>query len=612
MEKKKYITISEVEVEDIVRAGITIVEEAKELHKIIKAAVGEEEAKETSDPRSLWQNLVAKRALKPWHPHKLHQLLYYSVYAHWDASINGPPLYWFPSLHESKATNLGRVMEIYGPKLLGASYKDPISSFGLFQKFTVEHPEIYWSIVLEELSVVFREQPRCILDTTDESKLGGSWLPGAALNVAECCLLPSCHPRKCDDNLAVVWREEGDDSRVNCMTLKQLREKVMLVANALDASFSRGDAIAIDMPMTVNAVIIYLAIVLAGCVVVSIADSFPAKEIATRLRVSNAKGIFTQDFIIRGGKKFPLYSRVVEASSVKAIVLPAAGNELGIILREQDQPWKDFLCSVNHLPSGATLALYHGSPLGRGFGKFVQDAGVTLLGTVPSMVKAWKSTDCMADLDWGKIKYFYSAGEASDVDDDLWLSSRASYKPVIELCGATETSGSFIQGNMLQPQAFGACSSSLATGVVILHENGLPYPDDDRPCVGEMGLFPLYMGASERLLNADHYETSSLEIERVCNHADESILESVAVSVAPQDGGPQLLVIFVVLKQGFSSKPEELKKKFSMAIQRNLNPLFKVNFVKIVPEIPRTSTNKLLRRVLRDQMKIELTIHSKI
>lgn len=58
--------------------------------------------------------------------------------------------------------------------------------------------------------------------------------------------------------------------------------------------FSRGDAIAIDMPMTVNAVIIYLAIVISGLVVVSIADSFAAKEISIRLRVSKAKAIFTQ------------------------------------------------------------------------------------------------------------------------------------------------------------------------------------------------------------------------------------------------------------------------------------------------------------------------------
>ena len=27
---------------------------------------------------------------------------------------------------------------------------------------------------------------------------------------------------------------------------------------------------------------------------------------------------------------------------------------------------------------------------------------------------------------------------------------------------------------------------------------------DDMPCAGEVGLFPLYLGATDRLLNADH------------------------------------------------------------------------------------------------------------
>ena len=51
---------------------------------------------------------------------------------------------------------------------------------------------------------------------------------------------------------------------------------------------------AIDMPMTVEAVVAYLGIVLAGCVVVAIADSFAAAEIAMRLRISKAKAIVTQ------------------------------------------------------------------------------------------------------------------------------------------------------------------------------------------------------------------------------------------------------------------------------------------------------------------------------
>lgn len=64
----------------------------------------------------------------------------------------------------------------------------------------------------------------------------------------------------------------------------------------------------------------------------------------------------------------------------------------------------------------------------------------------------------------------------SNVDDDLWLSSRAYYQPIIECCGGTELASSYIQGNPLQPQVFGAFSSaSLTTGFVILDEYGIPY-----------------------------------------------------------------------------------------------------------------------------------------
>ncbi|XP_062076636.1 probable CoA ligase CCL12 [Humulus lupulus] len=721
----------EVGVEDLVKAGLST-EEAKYFQRVLEDIVNGAKGLE---PSEVWREVVARRLLKPSHPHELHQLLYHSVYANWDVSTRGPPLYWFPSLHQSKKTNLGRLMEKYGSEVLGPLYKDPITSFSLFRKFSVQQPEAYWSIVLKELSVSFQEAPKCILDSADKSKRSGSWLPGSVLNIAECCLLPTSYPMKRDDSPAIVWRDEGyDDSEVNVLTLKELREKVMLVANALDAMFSKGDAIAIDMPMTVNAVVISLAIILSGFVVVSIADSFAAKEIATRLRVSNAKAIFTQDFILRGGRKFSLYSRVVDAAPHKAIVLPVNGSNLGLQLREQDISWEKFLSNVsnqarsNHytpfyqpadslinilfssgttgepkaIPwtqlsplrcaadtwahidaqvgdvycwptnlgwvmgpallfssflTGATLALYHGSPLGHGFGKFVQDSGVTILGTVPSLVKVWKSTQCMKDLDWTKIKVFASTGEASNVDDDLWLASQAYYQPIMECCGGTELASSYIQGSLVQPQAFGAFSTAAMTvGLVILDENGIPYPDKQE-CTGEVGLFPLYLGATDRLLNADNekvyfkgmplyngmslrrhgdilkrtaggffivhgraddtmnlggIKTSSIEIERVCNRADESVMETAAVSVAPVNGGPEQLVMFVVLKSGHNNEAEKLKKKFSKAIQSNLNPLFKVSFVKIVQEFPRTASNKLLRRVLRDQMKHELLVRSKI
>jgi len=625
-------------------------------------------------------------------------------------------------------------MEANGPKLLGPAYKDPITSFNLFYKFSVENQEVYWSMVLKQLAVKFQKEPKSILSTSDTSKKGGTWLQGAVLNIAECCLLPCPSLNRTDDSTAIVWRDEGhDDYPVNRMSLKELRSQVITAANALDTMFHKGDPIAIDMPMTCNAVIIYLAIILGGFVVVSIADSFAPLEIGTRMGVSKAKAIFTQDFIIRGGKKVPLYSRVVQGSSSKAVVIPATGDYLGVTLRNGDMSWKDFFCrasgrssiyspvyqSVDALTNilfssgttgepkaipwtqlspircaadtwahidvrpqdifcwptnlgwvmgpialyacllnGATLALYHGSPLGRDFCKFVQDAGVTLLGSVPSLVKSWKAGNCVKGLDWTKIRVLGTTGEASDIDDNLWLTSHTSYKPIVECCGGTELASSYIQGSLLQPQAFGAFSgASMSTGFVILDEQGTPYPDDV-PCAGEVGLFPLHFGATNWLLNADHdkvyfdgmpiyngrqlrrhgdiiqrtvggyyivqgraddtmnlggIKTSSVEIERVCNRADERLLETAAVSIKPAGGGPEHLAILAVLKDRSAQYDVNLlKSKFQKAIQKNLNPLFKVSHVKVVPEFPRTASNKLLRRVLRDQLKQELSNHSKL
>ncbi|KAM3207314.1 hypothetical protein ACQJBY_062493 [Aegilops geniculata] len=722
-------SVGEIRAGDVEAAGLTAADAGAFL-AALRSATG----KCGADAAAAWAAVVAAGVLRPDHPHALHQLVYYSVYAGWDHAQRGPPPYWFPSPTDCKQTNLGRVMEENGPKLLGASYKDPISSFGLFHKFSVQNQEVYWKLVLKELSVKFVREPKTILDASDKAKKGGSWFPGAVLNIAECCLLPWPSQNRTYDSTAIVWRDEGfGDYPMNRMSLKELRTQVMTVANALDTMFLKGDRIAIDMPMTCNAVIVYLAIILGGFVVVGIADSFAPQEIGNRMRVAKAKAIFTQDFIIRGGKKFPLYSRVMEGTSAKAIVIPATGDSLGVTPRNGDMSWKDFLsraagrssmyspvyqsadalinilfssgttgepkvipwtqlCPIRcasdtwaHLDlqpkdvdlwptnlgwvmgpiqifscflNGATLALYHGSPLGRAFCKFVQDARVNVLGSVPSLVKSWKAGNLTKGLDWTKIRVLATTGEASDIDDNLWLSSRTCYKPIVECCGGTELASSYIQGRLLQPQAFGAFNGpSMSTGFVILDEQGNPYPDD-LPCSGEVGLFPLYFGATNRLLNTDHdkvyfdgmpiyrgrqlrrhgdiiqrtvggyyivqgraddtmnlggIKTSSVEIERVCNGVDEGLLETAAVSIKPSGGGSEQLAILAVLKDGSTTcDANVLKSKFQRAIHKNLNPLFKVSYVKIVPEFPRTASNKLLRRVLRDQLKQELTNRSKL
>lgn len=665
-----------------------------------------------------WQR-VSKHLLDPDLPFSLHQMMYYGCYKDF-----GPdPPAWIPDPERAASTNVGQLLERCGKEFLDSRYKDPISSFSEFQNFSVSNPEVYWKTVLDEISVSFSVPPQCIL-RENQSHPGGQWLPGAHLNPAKNCL--SLNGKKTLDDVMVIWRDEGDDKMpINKMTLKELRTEVWLVAHALETlGLDKGSAIAIDMPMDVNSVVIYLAIVLAGYAVVSIADSFAPTEIATRLKISKAKAIFTQDVIIRGDKRLPLYSRVIDAQSPIAIVIPSRGSSFGINLRDGDISWHEFLAKVEHfrevefvaveqpveaftnilfssgttgepkaipwtlatpfkaaadgwchmdirkgdivawptnlgwmmgpwlvyasLLNGASMALYNGSPLGSGFAKFVQDAKVTMLGVIPSIVRAWKTTNCTASYDWSAIRCFGSTGEASNVDEYLWLMGRARYKPIIEYCGGTEIGGGFVTGSLLQPQSLAAFSTpAMGCSLFIIGSDGIINPPIV-PGIGELALGPLMFGASNTLLNADHYDVyfkgmpvwngkilrrhgdvfdltsrgyyhahgraddtmnlggikvSSVEIERICNAVDNNILETAAVGVPPQGGGPERLVIAVVFKDSSESATDlnKLRTAFNSALQNKLNPFFKVSHIVPITSLPRTATNKVMRRVLRQQ-----------
>lgn len=670
--------------------------------------------------------LLSKRLLHPLLPFSFHQMMYYGCFKDF-----GPdPPAWSPDPEAAMLTNVGQLLERRGKEFLGSTYKDPISSFSHFQEFSVSNPEVYWKTILDEISVSFSVPPQCILseNTSRESSLanpGGQWLPGAYVNPAKTCLTLNC--KRTLDDVVIRWRDEGnDDMPVSSLTLEELRSEVWLVAYAIIAlGLDRGSAIAIDMPMNVESVIIYLAIVLAGHVVVSIADSFAPLEISTRLKISEAKAIFTQDLIIRGDKSIPLYSRVVNAQAPMAIVIPTKGCSFSMNLRDGDISWHDFLekatdlrgdefaaveqpveaftnilfssgttgepkaipwthvtpfkaaadawCHMDirkgdivawptnlgwmmgpwlvyaSLLNGASIALYNGSPLVSGFAKFVQDARVTMLGVIPSIVRIWKSANSTLGYDWSAIRCFASTGEASSVDEYLWLMGRAQYKPIIEYCGGTEIGGGFVSGSLLQPQSLAAFSTpAMGCSLFVLGDDGHPIPQNV-PGMGELALGPLMFGASSTLLNADHYnvyfkgmplwngkilrrhgdvfertsrgyyhahgraddtmnlggiKVSSVEIERICNAVDSNVLETAAIGVPPPQGGPEQLVIAVVFKDSDDSTVDldKLRISFNSAVQKKLNPLFRISHVVPCSSLPRTATNKVMRRVLRQQL----------
>ncbi len=641
-------------------------------------------AKSDAPAEDRWRQ-ISRTLLTPADDHALHAGLFAAVFADWPATF-GPPPAWSPTAEERAAARIAALGD----------------DFTAIHRRSLDEPEWFWQKALAALNIDPVTRAERVLTGEAHDPV---WFGGMRLNAAE-----ACFHRRDLDRVALIRGREGQPA-LDRFTLGEIKTRAQRVARALRArGLKPGDAWAVDMPMTADSVWIYLGIVLAGGVVVSIADSFSPKEIRTRLEIAHAAGIFTQDVIPRGGKTLPLYARVVEADAPQAVVMPA-GDTLAVELRDGDISWADFLAgAVDDGPfeahvadaadpsnilfsSGTTgtpkaipwthltpikaaadgwahhdlrpgdvvawptnlgwmmgpwliyasllndgaIALFEGSPGGRGFCEFVQDAGVNMLGVVPSLVRAWRTHDTTRGLDWTAVRCFSSTGEASNADDMLWLMARARYAPVIEYCGGTEIGGGYICGSRMQPQA----PSTFSTGAigcrfVLIGDDG-EWADE-----GEVGLVAPMFGTSQTLLNKDHHavyfagmpagptgetlrrhgdrmahlgggyyraqgraddamnlggiKISAAELERAC--AVHGVHEVAAIAHDPAGGGPSQLVL-VVVPDGAPRPADALKGDMQRAIRRDLNPLFKVHDVWVIDALPRTASNKVMRRVLR-------------
>ncbi len=639
-----------------------------------------------------WMRL-AREVLTPEMPFPVHLRLFREVFQDWDAA-QGPPPAWTPTEDEIKASNIAAFAARVG-----------LESVHDLHRWSVENREGFWRQVVEVLGIRFRQEPTAIVDLRRGVEYP-RWFPGARMNIAESCFLaPPEAP-------AIVYQAEG--GTVQSITYRELDSLSNRFARALvESGLPREASVALVMPMTVEAVAAYLGVVKAGYSVASIADSFAADEIATRLRIASSGLAVTLDVMPRAGKILPMYQKVVDAGA-KRVVVVASGAESGVVIRSEDEWWDDFLseedsfeavacdpedltnilfssgttgdpkaipwthtspikCAMDghlhhdikpgevvawptsigwmmgpwhiyaSLINRATMALYYGAPVTREFCEFVQNTKVTMLGVVPSLVKAWRNGDLVRGLDWSSLRLFSSTGEASNAEDYLYLMSLAGYRPVIEYCGGTEIAGGYITGTVVRP-ASPATFSSPAFGLdfYILDEAGQPAR------LGELFLVPPSIGLSTWLLNKDHHEVyyadtprgpkgellrrhgdemeelphgyyrahgraddtmnlggikvSSAEIERTLASVEE-VVETAAVAYDPPEGGPSLLVIYAVLKPEASPDEETLKKEMQRAIATKLNPLFKIYDVVRVPSLPRTASNKVMRRVLREEYK---------
>ena len=107
------------------------------------------------------------------------------------------------------------------------------------------------------------------------------------------------------------------------------------------------------------------------------------------------------------------------------------------------------------------------------------------------------------------------------------------------------------------------------------------------------------LGRTDDTMNLGGIKVSSAEIEDVLQSLSE-VDEVAAVAVAPCDG-PSLLVVYAVGVNGRIADTRQLLTSMQKAIREKLNPLFKIHELVSADQLPRTASNKIARRVLRER-----------
>ncbi|TCZ51439.1 AMP-binding protein [Roseicella aquatilis] len=295
------------------------------------------------------------------------------------------------------------------------------------------------------------------------------------------------------------------------------------------------------------------------------------------------------------------------------------------------------LCSA--LMRGATLVTYDGAPDIPDWGRMaglVERHAVTHLGASPTLIRslAGNASRSLA-ADRSTLRLLVTAGEGIDPEHFLWYQREVGGDrcPVINYTGGTEVSGGLLSNVPvlpIVPAGFNAISPGVQ--VEVLDESGRPVRDQVAelavlaPFVGmtrafwqdreryletywsrfpgiwvhgdlalrrDDGVFFL-RGRSDDTLKIAGKRLGSAEVEEVLLELP-GVAEAAAIGVEDPAKGQKLVVFLVPAPDA----PPDLEAAVVPHVERRLSRAFRPTAVHLVKELPKTRSQKIMRRVIR-------------
>lgn len=200
---------------------------------------------------------------------------------------------------------------------------------------SVQDPEGFWR---EKGQVVDWIKPYTRVKNTsfDPGHVSIKWFEDGTLNLSANCL--DRHLAERGDKTAIIWEGDNPDESRH-ITYRELHHDVCQFANVLKQNgISKGDVVAIYMPMVPEAAVAMLACARIGAVHSVIFAGFSPEAVSGRVIDSGAKMVITADEGLRAGRAIPLKKNVDDG--LKNPGVTTVGNV--IVFRRTGNPveWK--------------------------------------------------------------------------------------------------------------------------------------------------------------------------------------------------------------------------------------------------------------------------------
>ena len=611
---------------------------------------------------------------------------------------------WRPDPQRAAASHTSLFMAEHG-----------ISTFSELAHRSATDPEWFWPAVVDYIGLPFNPRWTTVRDTS-RGHPWATWFQGSAINLSEACV----DRWALEDPDRVAVRSQKESGLTRQLTFGELLDQVGRLAGALQIlGLGKGDAVAVYLPMSQEAVVSLLAVARLGAIFIPVFSGYGAEAVATRLENPVPKTLICANGFQRKGRQVQMKEVVDDAidlsPGIEAVVVvdyvdrsdtpmttgrdhwwheivpstaPAGitttGSEDPLLIaytsgttgrpkgavhvqggltlklaqegafqldihRDDTVMWVTDMgwimgpwMVVAGLANGAAIATYDGAPNYPGPDRIWQVASeleLTVLGLSPTLVRALQphGADEARKHDLSKLKTFGSTGEPWNPEPWWWLFREVGEEriPIVNISGGTEIGACILSVNLLQgikPTSLG--TPALGMDADVYDDNGDPVrgqvgelvirgswpgmtrgfwdePDryiatywsrfddtwvhGDWASIDDDGFWYLH-GRSDDTLNIAGKRIGPAEIESVAVALPEVVM-AAAIGI-PDDLKGEAIALYLVAAPGV--EPDDtLTAKVISASDKTLGRAFRPKKVEWVGDLPRTRSQKIMRRVVK-------------